>query len=116
MLSYFKRFFVRILNIRNTIAKETRTSQRYYAAKDARESSLVAFQWITLFSFRFLLMMGLGVLAVGIAGKISEPEMALPAVISHYVPVGVKGLLIAALLAAAMSSVDSIINSFSGHR
>ena len=94
-----------------SIPTDAWTSQRYYAAKDERESSLVAFQWITLFSFRFLLMMGLGVLAVGIAGKISEPEMALPAVINHYVPVGVKGLLIAALLAAAMSSVDSIINS-----
>ncbi|MBN1290835.1 MAG: sodium:solute symporter [Candidatus Latescibacteria bacterium] len=87
------------------------TSQRYYAAKDERESSLVAFQWITLFSFRFLLMMGLGVLALGIAGKITEPEMALPAVIEYYVPVGIKGFLLAALIAAAMSSVDSIINS-----
>ncbi len=87
------------------------TSQRYYAAKDERESSLVACQWIVLFSFRFLLMMGLGVLALGIAGKISEPEMALPAVLEHYVPIGIKGCLLAALIAAAMSSVDSIINS-----
>ncbi|MFC1606958.1 sodium:solute symporter [Candidatus Latescibacterota bacterium] len=87
------------------------TSQRYYAAKNERESSLVAFQWISLFSLRFPLMMGLGVLAVGIAGTISEPEMALPAVIDRYVPVGVKGMLLAALIAAAMSSVDSIINS-----
>ena len=87
------------------------TSQRYYAAKNERESSLVAFQWITLFSLRFPLMMGLGVLAVGIAGAISDPEMALPAVIDRYVPVGVKGVLLAALIAAAMSSVDSIINS-----
>ncbi len=72
------------------------TSQRYYAAKDERESALVACQWIVLFSFRFLMMMGFGVLALGIAGKIAEPELALPAVINHYVPAGVKGMLMAA--------------------
>jgi Na+/proline symporter len=87
------------------------TAQRFYAAKNDRESSLVAWQWISLFSVRFLLMMGMGVLALGIADKISEPEMALPAIINHYIPIGVKGLLLAALFAAAMSTLDSIINS-----
>ncbi len=87
------------------------TSQRYYAARNERESSLVAFQWTSLFSFRFLLMMGLGVLAVSIPEQIADPEMALPAVINHYIPIGVKGMLIAALIAAQMSSLDSIINA-----
>jgi len=87
------------------------TSQKFYAAKDPRESSLIAGQWVSLFSLRFLLMMGMGVLAVGIADKIAEPEMALPAVIMELVPVGVKGLLIAALIAAAMSTVDGFLNS-----
>ncbi len=87
------------------------TSQRYYAAKNERESSLVAAQWIVLFSFRYLLMMGIAVLAIGIASKIADPEMSMPAVISHYVPSGVKGILMASLIAAAMSSLDSIINS-----
>lgn len=87
------------------------TSQKFYAAKNPRESSLIAGQWISLFSLRFLLMMGMGVLAVGIAHKISEPEMALPMVIMELVPAGVKGLLIAALIAAAMSTVDGFLNS-----
>lgn len=87
------------------------TSQRYYAAKNERESALVAAQWIGLFSLRFLLMMGVGILALGIADKISDPEMALPAVIDHYVPSIVKGLLLAALIAAAMSTLDSFVNS-----
>ena len=87
------------------------TGQRYYAAKNERESALVACQWIVLFSLRFLLMMGIGILAIGIAGKISEPEMALNTVIVHYVPMGVRGMLLAALIAAGMSSLDSVANS-----
>jgi len=87
------------------------TSQKYYAARDERESSLIACQWIALFSLRFLLMMGMGVLAIGIADKIAEPEQALPAVIMELVPVGIKGMLIAALIAAAMSTVDGFVNS-----
>jgi Na+/proline symporter len=87
------------------------TSQKFYSAKDPRESSLVAGWWIFLFSFRFLLMMGMGVLAVGIAGKIAEPELALPMVILELVPVGMKGLLIAAVIAAAMSTLSGFLNS-----
>ena len=87
------------------------TSQRYYAAKNERESSLVACQWIALFGLRFLLMMGFGVLAIGIKDKISDPEMALSAVIDNLVPIGLKGFLLAALLAAAMSTLDSFVNS-----
>jgi len=86
--------------------------QRFYAAKNERESSLVAFQWITLTSLKYLLMMGLGILSIGIAAQVASPEGALTAVINHYLPVGgIKGLFIAALLAAAMSILDSIINS-----
>jgi Na+/proline symporter len=87
------------------------TSQRYYAAKDERESSLVAWLWITLFSLRFPLMMGVAVLAVGIAGNIADPETAFPAVFDRYLPLGVKGLMLAALIAAQMSSICTIVNS-----
>ncbi|MBN2456174.1 MAG: hypothetical protein JXB29_06540 [Sedimentisphaerales bacterium] len=87
------------------------TSQRYYAAKNERESSLIACQWVVMMSFRFLLMMAIAVLAISIKEKIAEPEMALPAVIQTYFPIGLKGLFIAALIAAAMSTLDSIINS-----
>jgi solute:Na+ symporter, SSS family len=56
-------------------------------------------------------MMAMAVLAVSIAGQIIEPEMALPAVIQHFLPVGIKGLFIAALLAAFMSTVEALVNS-----
>ena len=87
------------------------TAQRFFASKDEREGSLVAAQWIGLMSLRFLLMMSVAVMAVSIAGRITEPEMALPAVIEEFFPVGMKGLFIAALLAAFMSTVESLVNS-----
>lgn len=87
------------------------TAQRYYAAKNERESSLLVFQWIFLWSFRFLLMAGIGVLAISLSDKIAHPERAMSVVISHYIPIGVKGLLLAAVLAAGMSTIDSTVNS-----
>lgn len=87
------------------------TAQRYYAAKNERESSLLAAQWIFLWSFRFLLMASVGVLALGVASHIQDPEKVLSVVIIEYVPSGVRGLLLAALLAAAMSTIDSTANS-----
>jgi solute:Na+ symporter, SSS family len=87
------------------------TSQRFYAAKNERESSLVAFQWLTLFSLRFPLMIGMGVLAVSVLTELKDPEMALPAVINHFVPIGLKGLLISAMIAAGMSTLSAFINS-----
>ena len=40
-------------------------------------------------------------------------NMALPALIARELPVGLVGLAVVALLAAAMSSLDSVINSLS---
>lgn len=90
---------------------ESWTAQRYYAAKDERESSLIAWQWIFLFSFRFMLMAGIGVLALQLSTSITDPEQALGMVIRELIPIGIRGLLLAALLAAAMSTVDSFVNA-----
>jgi len=87
------------------------TSQRYFAAKDQREGAMIAGTWIFLLSFRFTLMMGLGILALGISDKIKDPELALPAVIEYYMPIGIRGLFVSALLAAGMSTLDAILNS-----
>lgn len=87
------------------------TSQRYYAARNERESSLIACQWIALYSLRFVLMAGMGILAVGIAGQIADPEMALSKVIINLIPVGIKGVLISAIIAAALSTTNSFVNS-----
>jgi hypothetical protein len=42
---------------------------------------------------------------------IANPEKVLPVVILEQIPVGLKGLLVAGLIAAAMSTFDSVVNA-----
>lgn len=88
--------------------------QRYFAAKSDREAGLLSLFWIFLLSFRWPLVTAFAMLGIhygATEGVISDPELILPTVIGEYVPVGIKGLLIACFIAAAMSTFDSIINS-----
>ncbi|NJM19253.1 MAG: sodium:solute symporter [Richelia sp. RM2_1_2] len=88
--------------------------QRYFAAKSDREAGLLSLFWIILLSFRWPLVTAFAMLGIHYGATnsvISDPELILPTVIAEYVPVGMKGLLIACFLAAAMSTFDSIINS-----
>jgi SSS family transporter len=89
--------------------------QRYFAAKSDREAGLLSLFWTFLLAFRWPLIAAFAVLGVyyGITtGQvIADPELVLPTVIKTYVPTGVKGLLIAGLMAAAMSTFDSTVNA-----
>ncbi|MCH2047825.1 MAG: sodium:solute symporter [Trichodesmium sp. ALOHA_ZT_67] len=88
--------------------------QRYFAAKNDREAGLLSLFWIFLLSFRWPLVTSLAILGIDYGLKnqiISDPELVLPTVIYEYIPAGVKGLLVACFIAAAMSTFDSIINA-----
>ena len=88
--------------------------QRYFAAKSDREAGLLSLFWIILLSFRWPVVTAFALLGIHYGATqsvISDPELILPTVIGEYVPVGIKGLLIACFIAAAMSTFDSIINS-----
>ena len=87
------------------------TAQRYYAAKNEREASLVSAQWISLTSLRWLLLAGIAVLALPYAMDIGHPEQTLSVVLSNVLPVGISGLMLAALISAGMSTVDTTVNS-----
>lgn len=47
------------------------------------------------------------------AVPVNRPDLLVPRFIELYVPTGARGLLVAAILAAAMSSLDSALNSLS---
>ena len=87
------------------------TAQRYYAAKNEREASLVSAQWISLTSLRWLLLAGIAVLALPYAAEIAAPEKALSTVLTNVLPAGISGLMLAALISAGMSTVDTTVNS-----
>lgn len=54
-----------------------------------------------------------GILARDVFPDLEDPDLAWPSLIFEYMPVGVRGLIVAALLAALMSSLDSVLNGAS---
>jgi Na+/proline symporter len=89
--------------------------QRFMAAKSDRDCGLLSLFWTFLLAFRWpfiaaLAMMGISI-GVNSGQVIADPERVLPIVVSQLVPVGVKGLLVAGLMAAAMSTFDSTVNA-----
>ena len=89
--------------------------QRYFAARSDREAGLLSLFWTCLLAFRWPLIASFAMLGIyhGIetGTVIADPELILPTVIKNYIPVGVKGFLIAGLMAAAMSTFDSTVNA-----
>jgi Na+/proline symporter len=88
--------------------------QRFYAAKDEREAGLLSMFWIVLMSLRWPFVACIAIMGVnyGVTNEvIANPEKVLPVVILEQIPVGLKGLLVAGLIAAAMSTFDSVVNA-----
>lgn len=87
-------------------------AQRFYAARSPRECQKLTMLWTGLFAFRWPMALGFAILGIelGFAGE--DPERLLPrALMSDFFPVGVRGLAIAAIFAASMSTFDSTINA-----
>lgn len=84
--------------------------QRLFIGKTVEETKKGTL-WSGLFSIFFLTLMG----CFGIVAFVLDPNLlassALPHVIQVAMPIGLKGLAIAALLAAIMSSTDSFLSS-----
>ncbi len=94
-------------------------AQRYFAAKDDRDAGLLSAFWIFLLSFRWLFIAAIAIMGISyfnnpensIAAANVDPEAVLPIVIKKLIPVGLKGFLMAGLLAAVMSTFDSTVNA-----
>lgn len=115
-MSLFKGFFA-------SIAGPTPSfdMQRILSTKSVKEAAFMSgFTNLVLFIPRYLLIaaivvLGLVFLAPEMAGSstlsLDDLEIILPKVINNHVPVGVKGLLLAGLLAAFMSTFSAFVNS-----
>jgi SSS family solute:Na+ symporter len=84
--------------------------QRFFASRSDRESGLLSLFWTFLLSFRWPFIAAIAIMGVSF-GSIQDPETVLPVVINRLVPVGIKGLMVAGLMAAAMSTFDSTVNA-----
>ncbi|MDZ7331620.1 MAG: sodium:solute symporter [candidate division KSB1 bacterium] len=88
--------------------------QRYFAAKSDREAGLLSLFWTSLLSFRWPFIAAIAIMGVSYGssvGVINDPEKVIPVVINNMVHTGMKGLLVAGLMAAAMSTFDSTVNA-----
>ncbi|MDK2848981.1 MAG: solute:Na+ symporter, family [Desulfuromonadales bacterium] len=69
--------------------------------------------WSGLFSIPFFAIAGgIGLLAMGLNPELN-PNLALPYVIETILPIGLRGLVVAGIIAVVMSSADSFLNSAS---
>ncbi len=84
--------------------------QRFLSARNARESCKLGAAWSFFLVSRWAMCIGITALAItGIAG-VSDTEKVLPFVLNEYLPVGLKGIILAGFIAAFMSTFDSTIN------
>jgi Na+/proline symporter len=95
------------------------TDQRFFAARSEREASLLTLESVILSVFRWTMVAGLVVMGMYIVQEGSpgaeviaeDAEAVLPVVLGNLLPVGIKGLVLAGLIAAAMSTFDSTLNA-----
>lgn len=88
--------------------------QRFYAARTEREAGLLSLFWIGLLTFRWPFVAAIAIMGISYGAStevIANPEEVLPTVLMNLFPVGIKGILVAGLIAAAMSTFDSVVNS-----
>lgn len=88
--------------------------QRYFAARSDRDAGLLSLFWTFLLSFRWPFITALAMMGIYLGaqqGGVGDPEKVLPLVVNNLIPIGLKGLLVAGLMAAAMSTFDSTVNA-----
>lgn len=88
-------------------------SQRLLAARDIPTATKGALLAAALKLLPLFLMVLPGALAAVLLTDLDRADMVFPLLIAEYAPAGLAGLILAGLMAAIMSSVDSALNSAS---
>ncbi|MBM1143561.1 sodium/solute symporter [Alcanivorax sp. ZXX171] len=115
--------FIGLTNWLTEYSSNQNTVQRYCASRSTREARRGL--WVYLFTalpvWAFYMLLGTALwvffqhfpdpMATAVLAGAEKAEAILPWFITEYLPAGLAGLVVAAALAAAMSSLDSSINS-----
>ncbi len=89
--------------------------QRLFAAKNeitAKTASLIGGIFLIIISI-FPVIMGMG--AKAFFPELSDASLAIPKIVQQILPIGVGAVVLAALLAAIMSSADSLLTAGTSH-
>jgi solute:Na+ symporter, SSS family len=93
--------------------------QTVLATKSEKEVRLQTFLAMVLMALRWAFSGGIAVMAihytVNHSGFVIDPERVVPIVIDKMLPEGIKGFVLASLLAAALTTFDTTINSASAY-
>ena len=87
--------------------------QRFRAARTEADASKIGMAWGMVISVRWGLVMGFTAFGLSILANHTgavDSESILPMVLNRVLPVGVKGIVLAGLFAAFMSTFDSALN------
>jgi len=85
--------------------------QRFLAAKNPRDAAKVGAAWSFFLVVRWAMAAGITLLALTAVTGVTDPEKVMPHVLQKFLPVGIRGFVIAGLLAAFMSTFSSTVNS-----
>jgi SSS family solute:Na+ symporter len=101
-----------LLNINYWCANQT-VIQRSLAARSLREAQIGLMVGGVMKYVMAVVIVIPGIALYGILGEggLEDPDMAFPYLVTTYLPIGVKGLILCALFASLMSTVDSTFNS-----
>lgn len=89
--------------------------QRVYASPNVKEAKR-AFFIAGVFEYPFMAFTGVGLgMLARVAYPESDSEMALPLMLTHVLPIGVSGFLLASYFSAVMSTADSCLIASSGN-
>ncbi|MEM9849342.1 MAG: sodium/solute symporter, partial [Bacteroidota bacterium] len=102
-----------LLNINYWCANQT-IMQRSLAAKSLRHAQIGLMAGGVMKYVMAVLIVVPGIALYGIlseSGGLAEPDMAFPYLVREYLPIGLKGVILCALFASLMSTVDSTFNS-----
>jgi len=85
--------------------------QRFLAARSARDAAKVGAAWSVFLVVRWAMAVGIVLLALTGTEVIDDAERVMPIVLLKFLPVGLRGIIVAGLLAAFMSTFSSTVNS-----
>jgi len=88
--------------------------QKFLAARDPREASKAGMLWGVCHTVRFPMAMAITILGLVAVARTPtggfDAEKVLPYVIAHKLPIGLKGVALAALIAAFMATFSAMVN------
>ena len=85
--------------------------QAFLATRGPRDASKLGAAWSGFLVVRWAMCMGIALLALAGLAETSDPEQVMPRVLQTYLPDGARGLVIAGLLAAFMSTFSATVNA-----